>query len=82
MVPWCIRCPRCAFAEFERDIIRERVKAGLDRARAEGTTLGRPGLERHTVTRMRKLRGSGKGVREIARQLDVSPGVVSKYTKA
>lgn len=32
----------CAFAEFERDIIRERTLAGLDRARAEGKTLGRP----------------------------------------
>ncbi len=31
-----------SFAEFERDIIRERTIAGLDRARAEGKTLGRP----------------------------------------
>jgi len=31
-----------AFAEFEREIIRERTLAGLDRARAEGTKLGRP----------------------------------------
>ena len=69
-----------AFAEFERDIIRERVKAGLDRARAEGITLGRPGLERRTVTRMQKLRKAGKGVREIARKLDISPAVVCKYT--
>ena len=69
-----------AFAEFERDIIRERVLAGLDRARAEGIPLGRPGLERRTVTRMQKLRKAGKGVREIARKLDVSPAVVCKYT--
>ena len=31
-----------AFAEFEREIIRERTMAGLDRARAQGKTLGRP----------------------------------------
>ena len=31
-----------AFAEFERDLIRERTMAGLDRARAQGKTLGRP----------------------------------------
>ena len=31
-----------AFAEFEREIIRERTIAGLDRARAQGKTLGRP----------------------------------------
>ena len=30
------------FAEFEREIIRERVNAGLARARAQGKTLGRP----------------------------------------
>lgn len=32
----------CAFAEFERDLIRERTLDGLDRARAEGKRLGRP----------------------------------------
>ena len=31
-----------SFAQFERDIIRERTMAGLDRARAEGKVLGRP----------------------------------------
>jgi DNA invertase Pin-like site-specific DNA recombinase len=31
-----------AFAEFEREIIRERTMAGLDRARAQGKILGRP----------------------------------------
>jgi len=31
-----------AFAEFERDMIRSRVNAGLDRARAKGVRLGRP----------------------------------------
>lgn len=35
-----------SFAEFERDIIRERTLAGLDRARAQGKTLGRPRLKK------------------------------------
>ena len=35
-----------AFAEFEREIIRERTIAGLDRARANGKTLGRPRKKR------------------------------------
>ncbi len=35
-----------SFAEFERSIIRERTMAGLDRARAQGKTLGRPRLKR------------------------------------
>jgi len=34
------------FAEFERNIIRERTMAGLDRARAQGKTLGRPRVKR------------------------------------
>ncbi|MFZ2081952.1 MAG: recombinase family protein [Xanthobacteraceae bacterium] len=34
------------FAEFERSIIQERVRAGLRRAKAEGKTLGRLGLTR------------------------------------
>lgn len=33
------------FAEFERAMIRERVKSGLDRARASGKTLGRPTID-------------------------------------
>jgi len=36
-----------AFAEFERDMIRCRVNAGLDRARARGVKLGRPRLRTH-----------------------------------
>ena len=31
------------FAEFERDILRDRVKAGIDRARKDGKPHGRPG---------------------------------------
>jgi len=40
-----------SFAEFERSIIRERTMAGLDRARAQGKTLGRPRLKRRRKTR-------------------------------
>jgi len=38
------------FAEFERNIIRERTMAGLDRARAQGKTLGRPRIKRRRKT--------------------------------
>ncbi len=44
-----------SFAEFERDIIRERTMAGLDRARAQGKTLGRP--------RIKKKRGKTSSVK-------------------
>ena len=39
-----------SFAEFERSIIRERTMAGLDRARAQGKTLGRPRIKRRRKT--------------------------------
>ena len=70
-----------AFAEFERDLIRERVKAGLDRARAEGTRLGRPAVDNDTIAELNKARYKLKwGVRKIARETGLSVGVVSKYT--
>ena len=43
------------FAEFEREMIRERVNAGLARARAEGKTLGRPRIGARTEEQIRRL---------------------------
>ncbi len=47
-----------AFAEFERELIRERVKAGLANARAKGKRLGRP-RKAVNVQRIQELRGRG-----------------------
>src|SRR5712672_1547643 len=47
------------FAEFERAMIRERVKAGLDRARAQGKRLGRPTIDARTETAIRKALRKG-----------------------
>jgi hypothetical protein len=54
------------FAEFERGIIRERVNAGLARARAKGTKLGRRTVKPSVEARIRELKaeGMGKGVGE------------------
>ncbi len=66
-----------AFAQLERDIIRERTMAGLERARAQGKKLGRP-LQSGKVYRrpalmdVAKLHSQGQSIREIARQLDTS----------
>src|SRR5258706_9041234 len=49
------------FAEFERGIIRERVNAGLARARAKGTKLGRRRVEPAIEARILELRASGDG---------------------
>jgi putative DNA-invertase from lambdoid prophage Rac len=57
-------------AEFEREIIRERVKAGMNTARVRGKRLGRPPacFDR---AKARDLRAKGFGLRSIARQLGV-----------
>ncbi len=69
-----------AFAEFERSLIRERVVAGLDRARAEGVKLGRPTVSRDQIKTMRKLKREGMSMRAIAEATGLSRSVVSKYT--
>jgi DNA invertase Pin-like site-specific DNA recombinase len=65
------------FAEFERGIIRERVNAGLARAREKGTALGRrtaPAVEK----RIRGLRAKGMGVVKIGRTPGVGTSVVQR----
>jgi putative DNA-invertase from lambdoid prophage Rac len=59
----------CAVAEFEREIIRERVNAGLKAARARGAKLGRPSTLPRYMPRVRVLRDAGKNVSQIAQEL-------------
>jgi putative DNA-invertase from lambdoid prophage Rac len=58
-----------AVAEFEREIIRERVHSGLRAARAQGTRLGRPSTLSKHLARVRELVAGGNNVSEIARKL-------------
>jgi putative DNA-invertase from lambdoid prophage Rac len=60
------------FAEFERDILRDRVKAGIDQARKDGKPHGRPMTAGNLVPEMKKLRKNGVSKRAIAKQLGVS----------
>jgi DNA invertase Pin-like site-specific DNA recombinase len=60
------------FAEFERDILRDRVKAGIDQARKDGKPHGRPMTAGKLVPEMKLLRKDGISKRAIARQLGVS----------
>jgi len=59
------------FAEFERDVLRERVRAGLAHARENGKRLGRPITAALHADQVRKLRGSGLSKSEIARRLNI-----------
>jgi DNA invertase Pin-like site-specific DNA recombinase len=69
------------FAEFERAMIQDRVKAGLARARKEGKTLGRPKVSEVTENDIHKLREKGMGILKIARELGVGTSVVQRVVK-
>jgi DNA invertase Pin-like site-specific DNA recombinase len=66
------------FAEFERAMIVERVKAGLARARAQGKTLGRPRVAAKTEAAIRQLRAQGIGIRAIAKRAGCGVGTVQR----
>ena len=66
------------FAEFERAMIRERVNAGLARARAQGMRLGRPPVIPMIVDRVRKARKKGLSVRKIAAKFDLGLATVQR----
>lgn len=59
------------FAEFERDILRERVKAGIAEARRRGTPHGRPPTARRKEEQVRKLFALGMSKRKIAKRLGI-----------
>lgn len=65
------------FAEFERGILSERVKAGLNRAKAEGKVLGRP-IKVANAKKILDDRMVGKTIREIAKDEGLSVGKVHK----
>ena len=65
-----------AVAEFEKDIIKERVKAGLENARRKGKKLGRPGVDDSVIEEAKVLREEGKSFRTIGKQLGISEGAV------
>lgn len=64
-----------SIAEFERELIRDRVKSGIAAARSKGTRLGRPRVIVDT-TRIASLRASGLSWPKIAAELGVSVGTV------
>ncbi len=66
------------FAEFERSMIQERIHAGLNRARAAGKQLGRPGLEQGKADMIVGLREQGVSLRKIAAQVGVSLSTVQR----
>jgi DNA invertase Pin-like site-specific DNA recombinase len=69
------------FSEFERAMIRDRVLAGLERARSSGKRLGRPRTTPFKIGRIRAALDEGRGLRETARLLKVSAAKVSEVRR-
>jgi DNA invertase Pin-like site-specific DNA recombinase len=66
------------FAEFERAMIQERVKAGLAQAVASGKKLGRPRVAPAVEAALRATRKDGKGILKIARELGIGSSAVQR----
>jgi DNA invertase Pin-like site-specific DNA recombinase len=72
------------FAEFERAMIQERVRAGLARAKSEGKKLGRPPIDQALEDRIRAALdkpGRTEGVRKIAERFGVNPSTVQRISR-
>ncbi|MDC0563692.1 recombinase family protein [Alphaproteobacteria bacterium] len=68
------------FAEFERSILSQRIKAGLNRAKSEGKTLGRP-VKVANIKKILEDRSKGKTIRQISSEHDISIGKVHKIIR-
>ena len=74
-----------AVAEFEREMLRERVKAGMNQARRVGKHIGRPArrrLGRAEIEKIRLLRSQGKSVRQLAKEFGASQWMVARLEPA
>lgn len=71
-----------AVAELERDLIRERVAMGLKRAKKQGKRLGRPAGTKANVRQIRRLKGHGLSIRQIAEKVSLSKSTVSRALQA
>jgi DNA invertase Pin-like site-specific DNA recombinase len=74
-----------AVAEFERELLRERVKAGMAQARRAGKNIGRPALRRFgsaELDRIRLLRMQGVSVRRLAKDFATTQWMIVKLMGA
>lgn len=72
-----------AVAEFEREMLRERVRAGMAQAKRAGKRVGRPARRQfHTsdIEHMKTLRGKGISVRKLAAEFQTTQWMASKLT--
>ena len=74
------------FAEFEREIVKERIHSGLARAKEQGTKsgrpIGRPAVFTEVRDRVIALQDQGLGTRRIAKELKIGRATVIKALRA
>lgn len=70
------------FAEFEREILKSRIAAGLDRARQNGVKLGRPAIPPIDLDKVRTRLGQGQSIRVIARATGFSTATVQRVKRS
>ena len=72
-----------ALAEFEREMIRERIIAGQKRAKSQGVKIGRPTKMNDAVrASVRMLRDKGVPIRQISKRLEIGVGTVYSVLRA
>lgn len=69
------------FADFERELIRERVQSGVDNARAKGVRLGRP-LKVFNRPAVQEMRNMGLSIRAIAARCKIGTGTVHRLLRS
>jgi DNA invertase Pin-like site-specific DNA recombinase len=69
------------FAEFERAMIQERVRAGLARAKDEGKRLGRPPIPVEVEARIRAALRGGLSIRKTAAKFGVDPSTIQRIKR-
>jgi DNA invertase Pin-like site-specific DNA recombinase len=70
------------FSEFERELVRSRVRAGLARARAKGVQFGRPSLSPDRVARVEQALRDGLSIRGVAKSTGTSTASVQRIKHA
>lgn len=70
------------FSQFERELIRERINSGLERARRNGIVLGRRNTTDHLGEQAARKRQSGMSYRQIAQELNISVFTAHRLVKA
>lgn len=69
------------FAEFEKEVIKERVKSGIESAREKGVRLGRPSISSDIENQIHQLRSTGMGMVKIGRTLKVGTSQVQRVCR-